>query len=95
MPYSTKAAPSSSWRNRLIKLPMGEIHSYLRRRPRVDRLAQQEILLTMISEGNIRLKKFRAHGAPAPFGVCINAGRLRGRYGRGRTRALGWSFRNV
>jgi hypothetical protein len=78
MPYSTKAAPSSSWRNRLIKLPMGEIHS-----------------VTMISEANIRFKKFRTHGAPAPFGVCINAGRLRARYGRGRTAALGWSFRNV
>lgn len=71
MPYSIKAAPSSSWRNRLIKLPMGEIHSDLRQRPRVDRLAQQEILSTMLSEGNTRLKKSRTHGAPAPFASAL------------------------
>jgi Asp-tRNA(Asn)/Glu-tRNA(Gln) amidotransferase A subunit family amidase len=32
---------------------MGEIHSYLRQRPKVDRLAQQAVLLTIISEGGL------------------------------------------
>jgi hypothetical protein len=56
---STKAAPSSSWRNRLITLPTGEIHSYLRQIPRVDRLAQRAVLLTKLARGTFVSKKFR------------------------------------
>ena len=60
IPYSTKAAPSSSWRNRLITLPTGEIHSYLRQIPRVDRLAQQAVLLTKLARRTSFVsKKFR------------------------------------
>ena len=59
IPYSTKAAPSSSWRNRLITLPTGEIHSYLRQISRVDRLAQQAVLLTKLARRTLVSKKFR------------------------------------
>ena len=59
IPYSTKAAPSSSSRNRLITLPTGEIHSYLRQISRVDRLAQQAVLLTKLARRTLVSKKFR------------------------------------
>ena len=58
LPYSTKAAPSSSGRNRLIKLPMRTIHCYLRRR--LNRLAQASDPINHNRRDGHRLKKIFA-----------------------------------
>jgi len=57
IPYSTKAAPSSSRRNRLIKLPMRTIHCYLRGRS--NRLAQASDPINHNRRDGHRLKNFR------------------------------------
>jgi hypothetical protein len=57
IPYSTKAAPLSSRRNRLIKLPMRTIHCYLRRR--LNRLAQASDPINHNRRDGHRLKNFR------------------------------------
>jgi hypothetical protein len=59
IPYSTKAAPSSSRRNRLIKLPMRTIHCYLRQKRRLNRLAQASDPINHNRRDGHRLKNFR------------------------------------
>jgi hypothetical protein len=92
IPYSTKAAPSSSWRNRLITLPTGEIHSYLRHIPRVDRLAQQAVLLTKLARRTFVSKKFRTPVRQPLLRLHLT---LPGEYGGAAPGALGSSFRDI
>lgn len=92
IPYSTKAAPSSSWRNRLITLPTGEIHSYLRQISRVDRLAQQAVLLTKLARRTFVSKKFRTPVRQPLLRLHLTQP---GEYGGAAPGALGSSFRDI
>jgi hypothetical protein len=92
IPYSTKAAPLSSWRNRLITLPTGEIHSYLRQIPRADRLAQQAVLLTKLARRTFVSKKFRTPVRQPLLRLHLTQP---GEYAGAAPGALGSSFRDI